>query len=759
MKRLRHFFALLIAIAIIVGISGCSRDPNVRKQKYLESGKRFMDKQKFREAAIQFSNALQVDKNFADGHYQLAQAYAAMGAFGSAYAELMRTVELQPDNLQAQMDLGNILVIAGRAEDAKAKADLVLNKQPQNANAYVLLSKVYSVEGNLPKAIAQVETALKLAPDKADAWLEAGRLKALQSDLPGSEAAFKKAVELDGHSAGSSSMLALFYQQLQRYPEAEQELRLSIAKNPKNVNLRLALARLMILQTKPAEAEKVLTETKAALSDNPDGYRVLADYYVGTGQMAKAMTEVESLYREHKSDVRVKLNYVELLMRQRRIDEAQKVLQEVVKADRGNTQAQVFLAQIKFVQGHPSEAAADLDVALKNDPQNAWAHFIRGVIAQQSNDMAKAQLEWGEALRLRPTLVEAEESLAAVAIRQNDVERLAGLADDILRLQPDSATGYILRSIVSLNRRDLVHAEADLNRAILIAPGSPIPYVKMAKFRIIQKKLPESIAMFEKALQIDPNQGEALSGLASVYMAQKKPEVALQRVEQQITAAPRNPGFYLLAGQINMAMKNWKAAEAAGNKAIELEPSNTDAYLLVGNAQIADAREPDALKSWQRWMAVNSTDPRPYVYLGTLNDQMGNWQQAQQLYEKALQIAPEYADAANNLAFLMLTHGGNVDVALSLAQTARRNDPDKPAVADTLAYAYLMKGTYRSAYDLLKEAIAKSGEDPILRYHMGLVYEKMEKKADARNELKRALALNPPQQLASDVRSALTRVQ
>ena len=49
---------LWLTLALLVG---CSHDPNVCKQKYLESGERYFAKEKYREAIIQFSNALQVE--------------------------------------------------------------------------------------------------------------------------------------------------------------------------------------------------------------------------------------------------------------------------------------------------------------------------------------------------------------------------------------------------------------------------------------------------------------------------------------------------------------------------------------------------------------------------------------------------------------------------------------------------------------------------------------------------------------------------
>jgi Tfp pilus assembly protein PilF len=74
MKRSSLFRLLLVLGLFAAFLTGCSRDPNVRKQKYFESGQRFFAKGQYHEAVIQFRNATEVDSNFADAHYQLAQA-------------------------------------------------------------------------------------------------------------------------------------------------------------------------------------------------------------------------------------------------------------------------------------------------------------------------------------------------------------------------------------------------------------------------------------------------------------------------------------------------------------------------------------------------------------------------------------------------------------------------------------------------------------------------------------------------------------
>src|SRR3569833_668129 len=83
-------------------VTACNRDPNVRKQKYLESGKHYEETGKYKEAAIQFANALKVDKGFAPAQIELTKTYLKLSNGNLAYAELMRTIELDPKKQKTQ---------------------------------------------------------------------------------------------------------------------------------------------------------------------------------------------------------------------------------------------------------------------------------------------------------------------------------------------------------------------------------------------------------------------------------------------------------------------------------------------------------------------------------------------------------------------------------------------------------------------------------------------------------------------------------
>jgi thioredoxin-like negative regulator of GroEL len=102
-------------------LSGCHRDPNVRKQKYLESGQRYSAQGKDKEAAIQFANALKIDKNFADAHYALAKTYLHMGALSALSANFSAPWACSRQTTRRGSILG-ICTSPEASDDAQAQA-------------------------------------------------------------------------------------------------------------------------------------------------------------------------------------------------------------------------------------------------------------------------------------------------------------------------------------------------------------------------------------------------------------------------------------------------------------------------------------------------------------------------------------------------------------------------------------------------------------------------------------------------------------
>ena len=759
----RRLIILCSLLALL--FTACSRDPNVRKQKYFESGERYFAKGKYREAAIQYANAVQLDPRFAQAHYQLGEAYLKLQDWKRAYQELSRAVELAPDNYSARTDLANMLVVNRQSDDLKAARehlDVLRDKQPNSPLTYEAWANYYAAQDNVPAAMQEMQKGIGVDPNRSESYLNLALLQ-LRSNLPDqADVNFKKAAELDPRGMNAQLALGGFYQSRNRMPEAEQVFQRAIAVDPKDPAPRAALVRLLMAEGKRTEAESFLQQTKRDLPDNSEGYSMLGDFYFATGDLDKAAAEYGSLYNSYPKDAKVKKNYIQILILKNRLDEAEKLDSEVLSSNAHDVDALIYRGQIQIRKGDTNGAIDSLQNALKNDRDNAIAHYQLGMAFDQQRNDTRAESEWREAVRLRPDLTDAQRALAAVELRRGNIDAVLQTADQIISAQPYSPDGFLLRGIAEINRQKYSDAEQDARKAMDRAPQDARPYVQMGNIHLAQKHFDQAVGFYQQALDRDPSSSDALSGVMNTYFAAKQPEKAIAAANAQIARFPNNSNFYdLLGTALFNGRKDLPAAEAALRKAIELDKNNTDALEKLGKVQIQAGSADQALALYQQSIKDHPGEVGFYILSGELFEAKQDWDHAKAMYQQALNIQPDNPLAANNLAYVMLQQGGNVDLALDMAEKARRGMPDSPNAADTLGWAYYQKGVYHSAIDLFQESLRLSdkigaADDPTVHYHLGLAYQKTNQPAQARQQLEKALKINPNN---ADARKALSELK
>ena len=164
MSGIKKVINLIVVVGLLSSFVACKGDPAVKKQKYLESGNRYLEKKQFKEAAIQYQNAIQIDPKFAEAHYKLSQAFMGVGNFQGAFTELKKTVDAKPEDLRAQIDLGNLYIAGRNWFEAEQVANQILAKDPNNAGAHALLGNVNAGQKKLAEAKAETAKAIELDP-------------------------------------------------------------------------------------------------------------------------------------------------------------------------------------------------------------------------------------------------------------------------------------------------------------------------------------------------------------------------------------------------------------------------------------------------------------------------------------------------------------------------------------------------------------------------------------------------------------------
>src|SRR2546428_125066 len=233
------------------------------------------------------------------------------------------------------------------------------------------------------------------------------------------------------------------------------------------------------------------------------------------------------------------------------------------------------------------------------------------------------------------------------------------------------------------------------------------------------------------------------------------PSEGRDRVPRQLAASPSSPLIHNLLGQLVFEAKGVERAEAAFKKAIELNEALSISYLNLAELYRRTGKVDQAIQEYEAALVKDPKLLSVQVLLGIIHAQRKEYDKAKVRYQEALKINSKFAPAANNLAWILSEQGGNIDVALNYAQTAREQQPEDPNIADTLGWIYYKKNAYLKAATLLKEAAEKLPDNPIVQYHYGLAQQKNGDVAGAKKSLQASLKLSQTFSGANEARRIL----
>jgi Flp pilus assembly protein TadD len=96
-------------------------------------------------------------------------------------------------------------------------------------------------------------------------------------------------------------------------------------------------------------------------------------------------------------------------------------------------------------------------------------------------------------------------------------------------------------------------------------------------------------------------------------------------------------------------------AEAAASKALAQDPSDSKHLALLGIVKVRQSKFDEAMDPLTRSVKANPGYALAQNYLGIALTEKGQREAAEAAFRKAVQIAPDYANAHHNLAFVYAT--------------------------------------------------------------------------------------------------------
>ncbi|MBN2640786.1 MAG: tetratricopeptide repeat protein, partial [Victivallales bacterium] len=141
MKIVKFNIRLVLISIFPMILAGCSSPEEEAKDRQAK-GVELYDQGEFAKAELELKNAIQQDNNAADSYYYLALLNEKGRNFKAMKENLTQAVKLTPDNIDARLKLGKVLLLFDDKEGALSQVDEILKIDPAHLDALALKAAV-----------------------------------------------------------------------------------------------------------------------------------------------------------------------------------------------------------------------------------------------------------------------------------------------------------------------------------------------------------------------------------------------------------------------------------------------------------------------------------------------------------------------------------------------------------------------------------------------------------------------------------------
>lgn len=188
--------------------------------------------------SVFWASEQQADPTDAVAGVKLAQALRELGRYDQAAEAAQATLTLQPNNLDALLELGRAHIARGQAFYGVAPLEQARDLAPRDWRPYSLLGVAYEQVRRTDDARAAWNQALALSPDNPDVLTNAATAALTHGDAPGAETLLRRAVAQPTASAKVRQNLAMVLGLQGKTGEAEQILRRELPPEQAEQNLQ-----------------------------------------------------------------------------------------------------------------------------------------------------------------------------------------------------------------------------------------------------------------------------------------------------------------------------------------------------------------------------------------------------------------------------------------------------------------------------------------------------------------------------------------
>ncbi len=517
--------------------------------------------------------------------------------------------------------------------------------------------------------------------------------------------------------------------------------------------------------------------------------------------------EAEELFREalvrEPASPQAHLHLYELLIQQDRMAEASATLEEAVAVVAEPAPFYQLLGEIRWQQSTQvtdeserarlwDEAQAAWEEALERLPEHAGTWAQLGDLHMRRGAAELAKQHYQEAIRLDPTLVEPKWRLVLLHEQAGQLDEVVELLESLAVLQPNDARVFLslgaayeqlgkfdlaLRSYRAASRvgrpttatylklavlqmeDDPDQAIRDLRDGLQLIPGDPRLLEMLGMIAFQQNDYALTIIALSEAeefwLSVDGS-GESLTPHAPIFLALSHfytgnlDEASSRLLRTMETSPDALQAFLYFVVQDDDKDQVQQVADFIA-PLVDDTPEHIPAIIALGFLHSFLNDSPAALETLNRAYELAADhdeaekwlDARFFFWYAAAHERQEQFDRAEELFYRSLQLDPESAETYNYLAYMWAELDRNLETAERYVRIALEARPDSAAFIDTLGWIFYRQGRFEEAYAEIRRAAEILPDDPVITDHLGDIYLALGNTEQAIVQWRQALELDP----------------
>ncbi len=211
------------------------------------------------------------------------------------------------------------------------------------------------------------------------------------------------------------------------------------------------------------------------------------------------------------------------------------------------------------------------DKAVKANPKDTFALFMRGCGWQEKGELDNALADFNECIRLNPAWAENYIARGMVWHYKKEYDKAIADYTEATRLDPKYVHAYYNRGAAWSNKKDYDKAIADFTEAIRLDPKFVFAFRNRGKAWSNKKEYDKAIADYTEAIRLDPKYVSAYNNRGIAWRDKKEYEKAIADYTEALRLDPKYVDAYDSRGLAWHLMKKYDKAIADFDESLKLD--------------------------------------------------------------------------------------------------------------------------------------------------------------------------------------------